>query len=45
MKTARTKILLSAALVWALAATSAQAQTAPKMKMTTDIPPVHHDAG
>ena len=39
MKTARTKILLTAALVWALAATTAQAQTAPKMKMTTDIPP------
>jgi len=39
MKTARTKILLTVALVWALAATAAQAQTAPKMKMTTDIPP------
>jgi hypothetical protein len=39
MKTARTKIFLTAALVWALAATTAQAQTTPKMKMTTDIPP------
>lgn len=33
------KILLVAALVGTLAAATAQAQTAPKMKMTTDIPP------
>lgn len=30
--------LLTAALAWTLAGTIAQAQTEPKMKMTTDIP-------
>jgi hypothetical protein len=35
----KTKTILAAALVGALAFTSAHAQTAPKMKMTTDIPP------
>ena len=39
MKTARTRNLLAVALVCALAASTAHAQTAPKMKMTTDIPP------
>jgi hypothetical protein len=39
MNTARTRNLRLAALVFALAATTAQAQTAPKMKMKTDIPP------
>jgi hypothetical protein len=38
MKITRRQILLAAALA-ALAVTTAQAQTAPKMKMTTDIPP------
>ena len=37
--TMKTKRILVAALVCALAASTAQAQTAPKMKMTTDIPP------
>jgi hypothetical protein len=35
----KTKTILVAVLACALAATSAPAQTAPKMKMTTDIPP------
>ncbi len=41
MKTSPTRTLLAASLTGALAfaATTAPAQTAPKMKMTTDIPP------
>lgn len=39
MKATRTRILIAVALLCALAATTTQAQTAPKMKMTTDIPP------
>jgi hypothetical protein len=39
METTRRQILAAAALVGVLVATTAQAQTAPKMKMTTDIPP------
>src|SRR5580700_2106780 len=35
----KTKTILVVALVCALAATTASAQTAPKMKMTTEIPP------
>ena len=38
MKTKRKKHILAAALVSALAATNAQAQTEQKYKMTTDIP-------
>jgi hypothetical protein len=37
-KIARARILVAVALACGLAVTSAQAQTAPKMKMTTDIP-------
>jgi hypothetical protein len=37
--TVKTKRILLAAFVWALASSTALAQTAPKMKMTTDIPP------
>ncbi len=39
MTTTRAQSLTATALVCALAATIAQAETAPKMKMTTDIPP------
>ena len=39
MKTTRTRTLLGASLACAVMATNAHAQTAPKMKMTTDIPP------
>jgi len=39
MKTTRTQNLIAAALVGAVALTNAEAQTAPKMKMTTPIPP------
>jgi hypothetical protein len=39
MKAARMTRLVAAALGCALAAVTAQAQTAPKMKMTTEIPP------
>jgi hypothetical protein len=39
MKTARSQILITAALVGALAATTTFAADAPKMKMTTPIPP------
>jgi hypothetical protein len=38
MKATRMTHLFAAALVCAIAAATAQAQTAPKMKMTTDIP-------
>jgi hypothetical protein len=38
MKATRMTHKFAAALVCALAAATAQAQTAPKMKMTTDIP-------
>jgi len=38
MKTTRILLLLTAALVGAMTTTVAQAQAAPKMKMTTDIP-------
>jgi hypothetical protein len=38
MKATRMTHLFAAALVCALAAATAQAQTAPKMKMTTDVP-------
>jgi hypothetical protein len=37
--TMKTKSILTAVLICALAASTALAQTAPKMKMTTDIPP------
>jgi hypothetical protein len=39
VKSNRTQSILAAAFVSVLAATTAHAQTAPKMKMTTDIPP------
>src|SRR5580704_11532464 len=39
MNIINTKTLAAAALACALAATAVPAQTAPKMKMTTDIPP------
>ena len=39
MKTTYNQNLLAAALVGAMTAITAHAQTAPKMKMTTDIPP------
>jgi hypothetical protein len=39
MKTSHNLNFVVTALVCALAATAAQAQTAPKMKMTTSIPP------
>ena len=39
MKVKSTKHLLASVLVFAVAATTAQAQTAPKMKMTTEVPP------
>ncbi len=39
MKVKSTKHLLTSVLVFAVAATTAQAQTAPKMKMTTEVPP------
>jgi hypothetical protein len=39
MKAARMKYVLAAAVTCALAVSAAPAQSAPKMKMTTDIPP------
>ena len=39
MKTRHKRSLIQAALACALATTTIRAQTAPKMKMTTDIPP------
>src|ERR1039458_4905634 len=39
MKITRTRTILAAAFVGALGAATAQAQTAPNMKMTTPIPP------
>ena len=39
MKTTRTRTLLGASLASAVMATNAHAQTAPRMRMTTDIPP------
>ena len=39
MKFKRTKNLFALSIIVVITATTAQAQTAPKMKMTTDIPP------
>src|SRR5512144_725420 len=39
MKAKRTSHLLVSILIFAVATTTAQAQTAPKMKMTTEVPP------
>jgi len=39
MKVKSIKHLLASVLVFAVAATTAQAQTAPKMKMSTEVPP------
>ena len=39
MKTTRTRTLLGASLACAVMATNAHAQTAPRMRMTTEIPP------